>query len=301
MKKIIFTIFLFVSFGVFAQTVSKDDFDKEVKSLSDKIKLLENRNAGLNAEIGALKTELSGLKSEIGRLTQQVQANKLAIGETAKELGMKITDTEKKADERISDVGQSLSKTTLWVVIGILAVLLISGVLYWLLNRKQKTDKSDLAAQLSETKSAIEERIIKEFAKQTDLMEEQLKMLEQQRLELEAKTGVELEPDHSLALKVASEINLIERNIYLMDANTKGLKQLKASMGKLRDNLSANGYEIPQLLGKQYHEGMKVHVANTTTDETLEDGSAIITKILIPQVNYKDKMIQTAQIEISVN
>jgi hypothetical protein len=40
-----------------------------------------------------------------------------------------------------------------------------------------------------------------------------------------------------------------------MDSKTKGLKQLQASVGKLKDNLSANGYEMPELLGKQFHQG----------------------------------------------
>jgi hypothetical protein len=103
-----------------------------------------------------------------------------------------------------------------------------------------------------------------------------------------------------LALKVASEINLIERNINLMDSKTKGLKQLQASVGKLKDNLSANGYEMPELLGKQFHQGMKVIVTSSIPDENLEKDSEVISKVLIPQVNYNDKMIQTAQIEVSV-
>lgn len=297
MKKIILAVLLFVSFGVFAQTVSKDDFEKEVAPLKNKIKLLEDRNARLNTEIGALQTELSNMKSEIERLNRQVQSNSLAINETAKELGMKISETETNVGQKISNVDQSLGKTTLWVVIGILVVLLVSGILYWLLHKRQKSDKSDLSEKIDETKISIEESLVKEFGKQTDLMDEQLKLIEQQNAELQAPDA---EPDHSLALKVASEINLIERNIHLMDAKTKGLKQLQASMGKLKDNLSANGYEMPQLLGKQFHQGMKVIVANSIPDETLEKGSEIITKILIPQVNYMGKMIQTAQIEISV-
>jgi len=85
-----------------------------------------------------------------------------------------------------------------------------------------------------------------------------------------------------------------------MDKGTKGLKQLERSVGKLKDNLSANGYEMPELLGKQYHQGMKVIVTSSVPDESLEKGSEVITKVLIPQVNYNDKMIQTAQIEVSV-
>jgi hypothetical protein len=85
-----------------------------------------------------------------------------------------------------------------------------------------------------------------------------------------------------------------------MDANTKGLKQLNRSIGKLKDNLAANGYEIPELLGKPYNDGMNAIITNTIQDENLEHGVEKITKIIKPQVNYQDKMIQAAQIGVSV-
>ena len=85
-----------------------------------------------------------------------------------------------------------------------------------------------------------------------------------------------------------------------MDSKTKGLKQLNRSVEKLRDNLTANGYEMPQMLRQPFHQGMKVIIANSVPDENLERGTEIITKILIPQVNYNGIMIQTAQIEVSV-
>jgi hypothetical protein len=166
------------------------------------------------------------------------------------------------------------------------------------LNKQQKTNKIEFLDQLSKTKESLEEGLIKEFGKQTSLIEDGLKILAEQRTE--QVTTVNSEPDHSLALKLASEINLIERNVKLMDAKTKGLKQLQASIIKLKDNLSANGYDMPELLGKKFHEGMKVIVFSSIPDETLEKGAEIISKILIPQVNYNDKMIQTAQIEVSV-
>ena len=152
--------------------------------------------------------------------------------------------------------------------------------------------------QLSNTKSAIEGSLIKEFGKQTELMENQLLLIEQQRTRVSEKPNIE--PDHSLALKLASEINLIERNVNLMDVKTKGLKQLNSSIGKLKDNLAANGYEMPVMLGKPFHQGMKVIVTSSIPDENLEKDAEIITKVLIPQVNYNDIMIQTAQIEVSV-
>ena len=46
--------------------------------------------------------------------------------------------------------------------------------------------------------------------------------------------------------------------------------------------------------------GMNVIVITSIPDENVAKDSGIISKILIPQVNYNDKMIQTAQIEVSV-
>jgi hypothetical protein len=85
-----------------------------------------------------------------------------------------------------------------------------------------------------------------------------------------------------------------------MDPNTKGLKQLVRSVEKMKNNLTANGYEIPSLLGKKFHEGMKVIVVNSIPDKNLGKGLEVISKILIPQVNHKGIMIQPAQIEVSV-
>lgn len=296
-RQIAFAILLFSSLGAFAQK-TQEDLDKEIKTLTEKIKTFQSENSKLKSEIGTLDTKLSTAIKSIDRLRSQTQDNSNAISQTANELGIKIKETGDKNEGKITEVSESLSKNSLYGIIGVLSAILLSGLLYWLLSKRQQTDKTDFIDQLSKTKSSIEESLVKEFGKQTELMDSQLHLIEQQKTNLRSTPNVE--PDHSLALKVASEINLIERNINLMDSKTKGLKQLQASVGKLKDNLSANGYEMPELLGKAFNQGMRVIVATSIPDENLEKGQEIITKILIPQVNYNDKMIQTAQIEVSV-
>lgn len=296
-KQITFAIILFSSLGVFAQGITKEDFDKEIKPLTQKINLLQLENSQLKSEIGTLNSKFSSANKIIDSLRNQTKQNSNVISQTANELGIKIKESGDKSEVKITEVQELLSKNSLYGIIGVLSAILLSGLLYWLLSKRQQTDKTDFIEQLSKTKSAIEESLVKEFGKQTELMDSQLHLIEQQKTTLQATSNSE--PDHSLALKVASEINLIERNINLMDSKTKGLKQLQASVGKLKDNLSANGYEMPELLGKQFHQGMKVIVTSSIPDENLEKDSEIITKVLIPQVNYNDKMIQTAQIETS--
>lgn len=297
MKKITLSIFVLSTFWANAQNQTID-FDKDIKPLNQKIESLKIENGKLKNKITTLSNDLSKTNVALDSLKNQTQANSNAINQTSQELGLKITNTETNANQKISAVDESLSKNSLYGIIGVLAAVLLSGLLYWLLSKRQKSDKSDFIDQLSKTKSSIEESLVKEFGKQTDLMETHLKIIEQQKNAI--PTNSNIEPDHSLALKVADEITLIERNVNLMDSKTKGLKQLVASVSKLKDNLAANGYEMPELLGKQFHQGMKVIVASSIPDESLEKGSEVITKIIKPQVNFNDKMIQTAQIEVSV-
>lgn len=300
MKRTVISIFILANVNVFAQTetLTKEDLAKELQPLKTNIQSLQKENGSLKTEISNLNTKLLNADKSIDSLRTLTQENSSAISQTANQLGIQITTTEQTANKRIDEVGQSLSTNSLYGIIGVLSAILLSGLLYWLLSKRQKTDKTEVVEQLQKTKSSIEESLVKEFGKQTNLIESELQLLAQQKTASPISSNAE--PDHSLALKVASEINLIERNINLMDKGTKGLKQLERSVGKLKDNLSANGYEMPELLGKQYHQGMKVIVTSSIPDENLDKGSEIITKVLIPQVNFNDKMIQTAQIEVSV-
>ncbi len=292
-KNIIIGIFLIFSFSSFSQ-VMQEDLSREINSLTEKInvieagfknevKILQIENKNLKSEIGVLNTTLLNTHIILDSLRNRTKENSSAIAQTTNDMGIKIKETDDKNEGRILEVSESLSKNSLYGIIGVVLAILISGVLFWLMRK---------------TKSSIEESLVEEFRKQTALMDSQLLLIEKQKNNLQALPNAEL--DHSLALKVASEINLIERNINLMDSKIKGLKQLQASVGKLKDNLAANGYEMPELLGKQFHQGMKLIVTSSIPDENLEKDSEVISKVLIPQVNYNDQMIQTAQIEVTV-
>ena len=106
--------------------------------------------------------------------------------------------------------------------------------------------------------------------------------------------------DHSLVLKVADEIIRIEANLSKMDPSVKGFKQISKAVERIRTNFEAYGYEIVDMLGKPYDDGMKV-VANFVADESLTPGAQVITAISKPQINYNGIMIQSAQVTVSQN
>ena len=54
-----------------------------------------------------------------------------------------------------------------------------------------------------------------------------------------------------------------------MPEDTKGLKQLSRAIQRIQDSFKVNGYEIVEMLGKSYNEGMK-SVASFVTDENLK-------------------------------
>ena len=288
------------SINAFAQieTLTKEDLAKELQPLKSSIQSLQKENKGLKSEIIHLNSKLSTANKSIESLRNKIEENKSAISQTANQLDIKITTTEQIANKRIDEVGKLLSRNSLYGIIGVLSAILLSVLLYWLLSKRQKTDKTEVVEQLQKTKTSIEESLVKEFGKQTSLLENELQLLAQQKNASTVSTNIE--PDHSLALRVAGEITIIERNLSLMDSNVKGYKQLKKSVEKLKDNLQANGYEIIELHGKPYHPGLPVTIINSYPDENLEKDQEIISKILVPAVRYNDKIIQSAQVEVSV-
>ena len=68
----------------------------------------------------------------------------------------------------------------------------------------------------------------------------------------------------------------------------------------MKDNLKVNGYELIDMLGKDYNDGMKV-TATFIEDENIPEGKQIISGIIKPQINYNGIMIQSAQITVSQN
>jgi hypothetical protein len=323
MKKIILSLFLLTNLGVFAQNnLTREDLDQQVILLKGNINSIKDENIKLEAEISSLnskivdanqklKTEIRSITSkvaiannELETLEQTVQSN-ASNNQTANvELKEKMSNSETTTNQKFSQIDNTLSKVditltenSLWSIIGILGAIIISGLLYWLISKRQTTDKTDVEEQISKTKKTLEEEGVKLDTKLTEVLETQLKLVQEERAKIPANKSEEI--DHSLALKVADEIVRINKNLSNMDASTKGLKQLSASVKRIEDTFAANGYDMPEILNKPFDPRMKM-IANMVEDENLEKGMEIITKIIKPQVNYKGVMIQSAQVEVSV-
>ena len=292
--------------GITNLSFGQNEPSKEITDLQKDLQKIKTENKKLESDIGTLKTKTQQQNESIEGLKKQVVENTANIETTAKDLGIKITNTQTQSEQKITEVNESLSKNTLYWIIAILATALLSAIAYFLLNKRQNsivqmqaTDKSEVIDQLSKTKKSLEEEGIKLDTKLTEILDTQLKLSKEDKANNSTAIN-NIEPDHSLALKVADEIMRINKNISNMDPDTKGLKQLTASVNRIKDNFAANGYDMPELLGKPFNDGMKLIVASSIPDESLKKGEEIISRIIKPQVNFNGVMVQAAQVEVSI-
>lgn len=300
MKKLISIVLvaLFITNASYSQNEGKiEELKREIQKVSEsqkrilsELEKLRKENKVQNTQIGELQSQgrtfvinLDSLSCNIQSLAKVQNNDRLSFKNDIKETNTNIATNLVKMDSR-----------TMWGGILLLCTILgFSGYLY-VKRRKDYTSMSEVrkaqdALQIAQSK--MQEDSIKLDNQMLALMERQMNA---------TPAMVSAGADHSLALKVADEIVRIELNLSRMDASVKGYKQLAKAVERIKNNFQANGYEIIDMLGKSYNEGMKV-VANFVPDETLKEGEQIITGVTKPQINYNGKMIQSAQITVSQN
>ena len=300
-----------LSFNVFGQTDSL--LTNEVSALKDRIKQQTVEIEQLNSKyqrqrnllsrnrqfLSDLKEETLSFKNKLDSVSSIVSTNENSILSISKDLGTKIQETGDKAESKISVLNNDVGKNRLYWIIGTLVILLIGGIIFWLLGKRISSSKIDVESQIKNTKQSLEEESIKLDSKLVEVLESQLKI--QQAESNPPSSPNTNKEDHSLALKVADEIVRMQKNISRMEKDTKGLKPLEKSIERIQANFSANGYEMINLLNKDYEDRMNIDVINFIDDESLEENKKIITKIIKPQVNHNGVLIQRAQVEVSQN
>lgn len=268
----------------------------QITTLEQKVQNVEKQNAEFNDQLKELKTQIVSLNSalqkkqaSIDSLANVVATNSANIQTTAEELGVKIKTT----DDAVSQNTESLKAKTIWGIVAFIFAILAS-VVVWLLHKKGQKTSDDKIALLKKQADELNEKIVGQFS---DEMSELQKISDVLR---NAGGNASMEPDHSLVKTLADRITFMEMTLYRMDSSVKGHKQLSKAIAQMKDNLLANGYEIVDMLGKEYDEGMRIN-ASFIEDENIEQGKQIISAITKPQINYKGEIIQKAQVTVSQN
>ena len=307
MKKAIIFILLFVPLYNYANTLDSiqiANFQREVETLKVEINQLRNQNAKIEKqllELSSLRSSLNEQGKEISNLGTELSATNEHVAQqdaNIDSVAANVTTADKKIDDKADSLSSSIKMRTIYAVSGITLAIVLLVVFFIVLHRRIKKGSSSIDS----IKQAQESLIVAQKTMQEESVKLDNKLVElfEKQIVVQPQQNVNSEPDHSLALKVADEIVRIETNLSRMDESVKGYKQLKKAVERIRTNFLANGYEIVDMLGKPYNEGMKLS-ADFVSDETLAEGEQKITGIIKPQINYKGKMIQAAQITVSQN
>lgn len=280
----------------FAQT--KND---TIQLLQRQIVNLENRNSRLSNQVSTANSNIKKLESKLGSTVDSVEVLKKALIITnenllamADKFESQLKQAVDKSDSDYAALDKKVSSNNLYWILSIIAVILIPAILFGLLRGRLTGVKTELSDQIKKSSESIREEIMKLDNQVFWSLDLQKRMNKS-----ETEPGESLIIDHSLVLKVADEIIRIQKNLSNLDQETKGVKQLEFAVERIQDNFKENGYEIVELLNKPYDQGMKLS-AKFKTDSTLRKGEQIITRIIKPQVNYNNDIIQEAQVEVSV-
>ena len=307
MLRIIFVVLLTATSYQIMNAKPANDADR-IKVLEDKCSLLQNEQANMENHLSRLTAKqkenvhrLQSLDDESVKQRGMIDSMQIICRQLANTLSAdrkEISGKIRKTNNNVQANQEMLQSRTMWMgIMAVVLLIIIIGISYRLAKSINSGDisigevrKAQEAFRKSQTKMQ------EEYVKLDDKM---LELFDRQMSAKPKEVGTD-KPDHSLALKVADEIVRIELNMSRMDSSIKGYKQLAKAVERIKDNFKANGYEIIDMLGLPYNEGMKV-TANFVADEELEEGKQIITGITKPQINYNGQMIQAAQITVSQN
>ena len=278
-----------------ATTVADNKETAKIVQLEQELKKEVKAREALNATVQSQKKTIAEQVKAIDTLKATIEQNTARLQAASEKLGIRIDNTNTslgtKADSAI------VKSRTLWggALLGLLA--LMGCLVYALLHRRISQGNASIEA-LRQKAEDINEDILTRFTSEMAEMQKISSALDVLAKSPQGDGGTAT--DHSLIKTLADRITFMEMTLYKMDPKVKGFKQLSKSISQMKDNLLANGYELVEMLGKPYNDGMKV-IANFIEDEELDQGKQIITGIIKPQINYKGQMIQAAQITVSQN
>jgi hypothetical protein len=307
-KQLTFAILLFSSLSGFTQ-VTQEDLEKEIKPLIQRVNTLQVENSKLKTDIGILNSKLSNTNKTLDSLRIQTQENVNAIAQTANELGLRIKETGDKNEGEINKVEKSLSKNSLYGIIGVLSAILLSGLLYWLLSKRQKTDKTDFDEQLKNKTIELKKDVYSQIENtKSELITESAKLdfqllnlIEKQLKVADKLNATEPSTDHTFHKNSANELQRIANYANTLPPESQEAIALQGSLGRLRNYFNASDYEITDFTGKDYDERIPMRMRETIFDESIEVGKEIVVKTWEPQIKFKNDIIQQAKIDTKYN
>ena len=245
---------------------------KQILKIEQSLRSLKLENDALKQSVKIQRKMIDSQRITLDSLESNVVSN---IKNTANQLGVRIDEANASLQAKAS--ANDLKSRTMWGISLFLFFVIISFVVYWLLHRRITKGYLDVTA-LKLKADKLNEDILNQFSlDMTEMQKIAASLVALSSMQVSQTSNVA--PDHSLIKTLADRIIFMEMTLYKMDSTVKGHKTLVKAIANMKNNLFANGYELVDMLGKPYHEGMLVSNTDFVDDEMLKEGERIITKI----------------------
>ena len=269
-----------------------DILEKTAKQSQDAVLDLKKQNGELAANSKAQQQKLTEISSKIAALEDKQAA-----------LGGSLDQLSRDTEHKTQTIDETITTRSKWYGAAIAVLLLLLGGCYWYLRRRNDASEQSLSAQVKsamDTVRSTEEKIAKSDTALADSLFEILNKLKVQEMSAVANGQAKpAEADHHLPLKLADEIHRMRKRLASLPEDTKGLTPLQKSLERLESELAEQGYEIVDHTGMAYTENLSVKARFVPSDDLGPD-QKIISKVVVPQVNYQGVMIRMADIEVSI-
>jgi len=279
---------------------------QSIKAQNQKLQTLDG---GIKKDLVSLQKNNAILSDKMVRLNdlsennlREIQHNVTAVRGINDDLSLfKKNTTEnfqerrKRSESNFSIVTRDIHNLTYYSVIVVFLLILITLGLFIVLWRRFNSSIDTLNRSIDETKDTMRADALSLDTKLAELLEASLGG----KGETGTDSPVNKEIDHTLPLKVGEEIHRMRKRISRMPEDTTGLGALKNSLIRLEDEFNAHDYEIVDLMGMRFVDGLTVEACFVPADD-LNSGEEVITKVIKPQINYKGVLIKPAQVEVSV-
>jgi len=287
--------------------------DEATDQLKAQLQRVEKRVDGLEKGAKQAQDATVELKKQLGELTasgrlQQQRLNEMSSKIAALEskqtaLGGSLDQLSRDTEQKTQTIDETITTRSKWYGAAIAVLLLLLGGCYWYLRRRNDASEQSLAAQVKsamDTVRSTEEKIAKSDTALADSLFEILNKLKVQEMSAVANRQAKpAEANHHLPLKLADEIHRMRKRLASLPEDTKGLTPLQKSLERLESELAEQGYEIVDHTGMAYTENLSVKARFVPSDDLGPD-QKIISKVVVPQVNYQGVMIRMADIEVSI-
>lgn len=283
------------------ESVFYPDFNAQKSNIDDYIALEKQR-------FDSIKNSLAKTNEKLSEFVQKYD-NKIDVLTNQQKTITKISPTKK------------IIKYQDFIIFGAIVILIVAIIFIFIFIKKNFRNRSQLVEiQLNEARrnfveklNQVRNELIEQnnqtkkmfllsevvnslpFGKQQSSISGNVSNVETPKILSKPQTK---KSDHSVAINLADEIIRMRGKLVDIPENTPGRDDLLKVVNNVENEFNDTDYEISDLVGLIYKKDMNL-TANFVLSKKEKPVEQIITKIIKPQILYKGKIIQTAEVEVS--